>query len=108
MGIKRPKQLFILSSIFLTLSSCYFYKAPPPPPGTIDNDTMQLIITDLTLHEAALNNAVLNDTVKKINVLAKYHISFQRFDSSFAYYSRNPKILKDIYSKVLENLNRKQ
>ena len=68
---------------------------------------MQLILTDLTLTEAALNNAVLNDTVKKVDILAKYHVSLQRFDSSFVYYSRNPTKLKEIYSKVLEKLNSK-
>lgn len=110
MGTKRSKlllQFFILHFLFLVISSCSFNKVIPPPTGTIGSDTMQLIITDLSLTEAALNNGVLNDTLKKINVLAKYHISTQRFDSSFAYYSHNPTKLKEIYTEVLENLNSK-
>ena len=98
---------FLIPVTYFLVISCSFHKIVPPPSGTIGNDTMQLILTDLTLDEAALNNAVLNDTVKKINVLAKYNVSLQRFDSSFAYYSQNPKILKEIYGKVLENLNKK-
>jgi hypothetical protein len=42
-----------------------------------------------------------------MNVFAKYRISAQRFDSSFTYYSQNPTKLKEIYAKVLENLNSK-
>ena len=102
--------LFIYNSLFIILLSCFscsYNKITPPPQGTIAKDSMQLIITDLTLLEATLNNVVLDDTVKKINVLSKYHISSQRFDSSFAYYSRNPQILKELYTKVLENLNGK-
>jgi hypothetical protein len=110
MGTKRSKlflQFLILNSTFLILLSCSFSKVVPPPPGTIGNDTMQLIITDLTLTEAALNNGALNDTIKKINVLTKYNVSIQRFDSSFVYYSHNPTKLKEIYTSVLEKLNSK-
>jgi len=110
MGTKRSKlflQFFILYFSFLLISSCSFNKVIPPPSGTIGNDTMQLIIADLTIMEAALNNGVPNDTLKKINVLTKYHVSIQRFDSSFIYYSHNPIKLKEVYAKVLENLNSK-
>ncbi len=110
MGTKRSKlflQFLIFSFSSLIILSCSFSKVIPPPAGTIGNDTMQLIITDLSLLEAALNNGVPNDTLKKINVLEKYHISPQRFDSSFTYYSHNPTKLKEVYAKVLENLNSK-
>jgi hypothetical protein len=110
MGTKRSKlllQFLILNSTFLTFFSCSFQKIVPPPPNNIGADTMQLIITDLSILEAALNNGVPNDTLKKINVLEKYHISPQRFDSSFTYYSHNPTKLKEVYAKVLENLNSK-
>ena len=68
---------------------------------------MELILTNLTIAEAALNNGIATDTVKKINVLATYNITVPRFDSSFAYYTKNPKKLKEIYAKVLEDLNKK-
>lgn len=68
---------------------------------------MLRIITDLTIAEAALNGAIPNDTLKKVNVLENYKVSLQRFDSSFTYYTQNPKKLKEIYAKVLENLNKK-
>jgi len=68
---------------------------------------MELILTNLTVTEAALNNGIPSDTVKKTNVLANYNISVPRFDSSFTYYTQNPKKLKEIYAKVLEDLNKK-
>ncbi len=68
---------------------------------------MELIITDLTITEAALNTGIPNDTIKKLNALADYKVSLQRFDSSFIYYSKNPQKLKEIYAKVLEDLNQK-
>jgi len=96
-------------SIFccLLLTNCYFKKEINPPADLINADSMELILTNLTITEVALNNGIANDTVKKINVLANYNISLQRFDSSFTYYSQNPKKLKEIYAKVLEDLNKK-
>ncbi|HXD93292.1 MAG TPA: DUF4296 domain-containing protein [Bacteroidia bacterium] len=89
------------------LTNCYFKKEIKPPVNLIGADSMELILTNLTITEAALNTGVANDTVKKINVLANYNISLQRFDSSFSYYTQNPKKLKEIYAKVLEDLNKK-
>lgn len=100
-------KFLILNSTFLILNSCSFRKEIKRPPDLISADTMEFIITDLTLTEAALNTGIPNDTIRKINVLAKYNISSKRFSSSFAYYTQNPRKLKDIYAKVLEDLNKK-
>ncbi|HTA63103.1 MAG TPA: DUF4296 domain-containing protein [Bacteroidia bacterium] len=91
----------------LLLTNCHFKKEIIPPANLIGADSMELILTDLTITEAALNNGVPNDTVRKVGVLANYNISVSRFDSSFAYYTQNPKKLKEIYAKVLEDLNKK-
>ncbi|HEX7413856.1 MAG TPA: DUF4296 domain-containing protein [Bacteroidia bacterium] len=97
-------KFLIFNLSVLILSSCSFKKDVPPPPGTIGKDTMQLIITDLSISEAILNNGLIKDTLS-IDVLSKYHISRSRYDSSFAYYTQNPTKLKVIYTQVLENLN---
>ena len=91
----------------LLITNCYFKKEIKPPANLISTDSMELILTNLTITEVALNNGIANDTVKKINVLANYNISISRFDSSFTYYTQNPKKLKEIYAKVLEDLNKK-
>ncbi|HXU28130.1 MAG TPA: DUF4296 domain-containing protein [Bacteroidia bacterium] len=108
MVIKKGISYFcLLIFCCFLLPNCYFKKEIKPPTNLISADSMELILTNLTLAEAALNNGVANDTVKKINVLANYNISVPRFDSSFAYYTQNPKKLKEIYAKVLEDLNKK-
>ena len=107
MVIKRLAQYSLLTISCFLLTNCSFRKEIKRPPNLIGADTMELIITDLTLTEAALNMSLPNDTVRKINVLSKYNINLQRFNSSFAYYTQNPRKLKDIYAKVLEDLNKK-
>ena len=98
---------FILNFSFLIFTNCSFKKDIAPPADLISADTMEFILVDLTINEAALNSGIPNDTLKKINVLANYKISRQRFDTSFTYYTKNPQKLKDIYTNVLEDLNQK-
>jgi hypothetical protein len=109
MAIKKGNVYYCLLVLvcFFLLPNCAFKKEIKPPADLIGADSMELILTNLTITEAALNNGVANDTLKKINVLANYNISGPRFDSSFAYYTKNPKKLKEIYAKVLEDLNKK-
>lgn len=105
---RKSFDFFLLVIGYLLLTSCSFRKQIPPPPNLISMDTMEFILVDMTLNEAILNNGgVPNDTVKSFNVLQKYHISPAQFDSSFAYYSKNPQKLKEIYANVLEDLNQK-
>src|ERR1700748_2809971 len=98
MGIKSRIFFLPLASYLLLLTSCSFKKEIPPPSNLISADTMEFILVDLTMNEAALNSCIPNDTLKKVNVLANYKISLQRFDTSFAYYTQNPQKLKDIYT----------
>ena len=108
MAIKKGISYYcLLIFCCFLLPNCYFKKEIKPPVDLIGADSMELILTNLTIAEAALNNGVPSDTLKKVNVLANYNISVPRFDSSFAYYTQNPKKLKEIYAKVLEDLNKK-
>ncbi len=108
MEIKKSfSRLFLLTISCFLLTNCSFKKEIPPPADLISADTMEFIIVDLSMNEAALNSGIPNDTLKKINVLSNYKISLQRFDSSFTYYTKNPQKLKDIYTNVLEDLNQK-
>ena len=94
----------ILYSACCIFTSCSPNKENPPPADLINEKEMALVISDLTLSEAALTGqplAAFNDTLKKINVLKEHKLSNERFLSSFKYYSENPAKLKSIYSEVL-------
>src|ERR1700739_3127270 len=111
--IKKLKPLLffvILYFVFLIFFSCSFKKETPPPPDLIDENKMALVISSITITEAALNNeplASFNDTLKKINILKEYKISNAQFLLSMKYYSEHPKKLKDIYAEASEILNKK-
>jgi len=107
MAIKSSLYYLLFTANCLLFTNCSFKKDIAPPADLISADTMEFILVDLTINEAALNSGIPNDTLKKINVLSNYKISLQRFDTSFTYYTKNPQKLKDIYTNVLEDLNQK-
>jgi len=97
----------LLTFYFLLFTGCSFKEDSPPPPGLINESEMALVISDLTLSEAALNTEPLagfNDTLKRINVLKEHNLNNEQFLASFKYYSENPKKLKSIYTEVLDIL----
>ncbi|HWY37777.1 MAG TPA: DUF4296 domain-containing protein [Bacteroidia bacterium] len=98
----------LLFTALCLLSSCSYKKDIPPPPGLLDENKMALVISDITLSEAILTGqplALLNDSIKKINVLKEHGISNEQFLSSMKYYSENPLKLKGIYMEVEQLIN---
>lgn len=107
--VMTSKNILTIFVVVLFSFSCSYKKEIKKPAGLIEEDKMVLILSDLSLTEAALNNNPLPvDSLKQVNVLKSYEVSRQAFDSSFYYYSQDPPKLKEIYGKVLENLNRRQ
>jgi|ERR1035437_7618316 hypothetical protein len=114
LAAKRLKPILffiILYFVFLIFFSCSFKKEIPPPPNLIDETKMALVISDISISEAVLNNeplASLNDTIKKINILKEHGVSSEQFLISMKYYSENPYKLQSIYAEVAEILKNKQ
>jgi len=78
----------------------------------IPPDTMVNIIKDIHLAEAYIaymqttNSNTQNITINTYNnLLKKHNISKQQLDSNLKYYANNPILLKEIYQKVVNELN---
>lgn len=82
-------------------------------PGYVLSEEVFLnMLTDCYLGEGAAGINVKNatgsrfDSAYLFNPFKDRGISRQQFDTTIEWYSRHPKKLKDIYSKLLENLSR--
>jgi hypothetical protein len=109
--IRNYLQFCVLSSAFLLFTSCEPKDTNPAPPDLIEKTEMISVITDMTLSEAMLAGepmAGFNDTLKKINILREHNLSNERFLSSFDYYTKHPKILKEIYDSVAVTLEKRK
>jgi hypothetical protein len=91
------------------------------PASIIKKETMVSIVYDLSLFESSRGMNLLNkiDTVRNVNlspdvakfqeaIFVKYGVSRQQYDSSFAFYSQNPILLKEIYEESLNQLSQAQ
>lgn len=99
----------LLPLLFILLCGC---SSDPKPDGIIDTATMTAFLTEAHLIESydfiavqphrdslAPRTAAATDSL-----LNKYGITAADYDSSLSYYLLHPKILEDIYSRVVNNL----
>ncbi len=83
----------------------------PEPEGLLSQDEMVAVLTDIHLIEGARTGLVImGDSVGGVNehykaFFEKHNVTQAQYDSSFVYYSKNPKIFDKIYERVIENLS---
>jgi len=110
-------RLFICTPLLaLALASC----KPEPeeivavPQGLLTPDEIVPVLTESYLAESASGLNVLNvpgnkfDSVYVFDPLKDNNIQRAQLDSSLAFYSKHPKMLKSIFDKVLERMSRIQ
>ena len=105
----------IAAALFmLVLSACEGgIKKPAAPKDLIPRDSMVLVMRDLVVLEAYVEDRyqqvqnyhkVMTATGKQC--LKGFHISPERFERSFNYYTTRQEELQGIYAEVLDSLNR--
>jgi hypothetical protein len=82
------------------------------PKNLIPEDSMVLILKDLTLIESHIQMKYLQvniykETMKKSGdvIMKKYNVDLERFESSMDYYGMRQVKLQELYSRVLDSLN---
>jgi hypothetical protein len=98
--------IFILTVLFLTVS------CSRKPDGVLNKSEMTNFLVDLhkldgTLAVKGLGSAQDRENLYYYNaLLTKYGITEAQFDSSLAWYSKDPKTFEKIYIKVTDKLNK--
>lgn len=86
------------------------------PSQYLQFDTMVQIVADIQVVEAKANLSRSGSMVEENKAVIKtdyeqvffnYHTTQARFDSSYNYYARRPKMLDKVFEKAIEELNRR-
>ncbi|MGB0881477.1 MAG: DUF4296 domain-containing protein [Vicingaceae bacterium] len=98
--------------IGLLLFSCGANKEEIPA-GIIPKEEMITVMTEIELTQALIKlKTSTQDTINEQQlfeeVYADFDISEDQFNNSLAFYCKDPKLLRDMYNKVIENLTKKQ
>ncbi len=108
---KLSKIYLLIITIFITFA-CNKNNKNPDNNIILNPDTMANIIKDIHITEAYIaymqtsnSNTQYNTIYAYNNLLKKHNISKQQLDSNLKYYANNPIILKEIYQKVINELN---
>ena len=101
--------IFIVSA--LVVISCQERKRIPD--GIIPEDKMVEVITEVELTQALLKLKIANqDTVNQKQLFEEtykdFGISEETFNNSLDFYCQDPKLLEEIYAKVINNISKKQ
>lgn len=83
------------------------------PSHIIPKDSMVSALTDMHIIEGAkVGQKIIGDERNAhsyyAKLYAKYHVSKEEFEESFNFYSQNPAVMDEIYTKVVERLNKIQ
>lgn len=109
-----------LNIVKLVLVSVVLFSCKPkqedttPPANILTEEQLTIVLVDSYLAEGASGINVKNvtgekfDSVYAFNPAKDNNIDKAIFDSSIAFYTKHPEILKRIYEKVLEQLSKKQ
>lgn len=103
--------ILLCSVIFIACSSNVDGKAEPD--NLIPRDSIVLILKDLIVIEAHVQTKYVHVsqyhklmTKSGLEVLKKYHVSHDRFESSIDYYGSRQEMMQSIYAEILDSLNR--
>jgi hypothetical protein len=85
------------------------------PSDVLPEEKMAQVMVDVHLLEAALSvgtygkdNMTLQNIRPSSDILKKNGVTKQQYDQSFEFYSRNPKLLGEVYDLVLNDLSKMQ
>lgn len=110
MKIKKIFFLFLFTSALLSCNN-----AKVSIPDTIaTKEEMAAIMLDMHLAEASMNLSLnpqsinLHQNSISVDILKKHHITKEKFDASFQFYTEHPDVLNEVYKIVLDDLSKLQ
>lgn len=110
--MNRTKQFFTSLFFVLVFISCSGEKEERPIPSYVmEEEAFTQLLTDMALAESAANLNVKNlsgskfDSAYAFDPVKERKIERKIYDSSMAFYSRDPEKLKEIYEEILVRLS---
>lgn len=111
----RHGRSLLLAPLLLALPACQRPEEPPRPADLLPKERMVLLLADLHLLEARVENSRLPpDSSRALyltqqkDLLWKRAVSDSAFQRSYRYYGIHGKDLDDIYGAVIDTLGRRE
>lgn len=102
-------RIAVLLAIFIFVSCSE--SAAPVPKEVIPRESYKRLLTEMAMAESAANMNLKGYTGSKydsayaFDPVAENGFTRAQYDSTLAYYSKNPKLLKELYDEVLTELS---
>ncbi len=102
--------IIILSITILTSCSKSAIKIPA---DVIQKDSMMFIMMDIHIAEAGVktmnaDSVAINNKTYYEFIFKNHHITEEQFQRSLTFYTDNPELLQEIYTKMTEEMSKKE
>lgn len=102
---------FLVLLIIFTLSCSK--SAIKIPSDIVPKDSMVFILMDIHIAEAGVKTLSADSVLINTNsyydfIFKKHHISEEQYKKSLAFYTDNPILLQEIYTKMTEEMSKKE
>lgn len=106
-------RIYLIAVLFSFLFWSCDQSAVRIPSDVLPKDTMVNVLMDIHIAEAGVRTLVtdsLNYKVKEYyySIFEKYHITDVQFKTSMRFYTEHPRILEEIYQKMIEKMSEKE
>jgi hypothetical protein len=107
---------FPFLACLMVLAVCCSCSKPKPviPKGILTRGQMVPVLVDIHIAQAATGLYSAGDSMHFTMgdyiplILSEHHIEKAMYDTSIAFYTRNPEIMQDLYDDVINELSKKQ
>jgi hypothetical protein len=112
LGMKNKGILMLVILSISILTSCS-KSAIKIPNDVIQKDSMMFIMMDIHIAEAGVktlnaDSVAINNKTYYEFIFKKHHVSEEQFRKSLTFYTDNPELLLEIYSKMTEEMSKKE
>lgn len=102
------KKVLLILPLILMFWSCDKANIPTPE-NKIKKSKMVNVLADLYLHQALLQNEVMNQGIEKyaqnaMSVLNHHEVTYEQFAESYKYYNSDPETFQDILNDAKDIL----
>lgn len=110
--MKNRGIILVFISVVIFFSSCS-KSAVKIPEDIIPKDSMVFIMMDVHIAEAGVkslpaDSLMINTKTYYEFIYKKHHITEEQFQKSLRYYTYNPELLQEIYTKITEEMSKKE
>ncbi len=109
----KNKGILVIIILSMAIFSSCSKSAIKIPEDVISKDSMMFILMDIHIAEAGVktlnpDSVAINNKTYYEFIFKNHHVTDEKFRKSLTFYTDNPELLQEIYTKMTEEMSKKE